>query len=252
MKKPSNTSLFLFFIICLLACETVSAKPPFIGVFNSKENSYGDVVTIIFNDGGKGIIGSVPFLWKLGPAQNQIILTGSFAGNPQKADSATVVFDPEKKEIKFLDEKLNRGESLFGGESFHYTTNEIPKQLHNHLLHFDGTQWSMTHGCTNTIFALSLTNHLEDLRKLEEGIRNEGLYCRFEMGIAGDEINFVGVDVRDVAIAREYSKKQITQSSLSVKIRKSGEKNVFEVWKNGKKVDEEQFENGKPVPIWLR
>jgi hypothetical protein len=251
MKKPSNTSLILYFIICLLACETVSAKPPFIGVFSNKGDSYG-VMTLILNDDGKGIVGPGAFLWKTGPAKNQITLTGSFAGNPQKADSATVVFDPEKKEIKFLDETLYRGESLFRGETFHYTTNQIPKWLHNHLIHFDGTEWSMTHACNDTIFALALTNHLEDLRKLEQAIRNEGLYCRFEMGIAGDKINLLGVDVRDVAIARDYSTKQITQSSLSVKIRKSGEKNVFEIWENGKKAGEEHFENGKPIPTWVR
>lgn len=211
-----------------------------------------DRFTLMLNDDGKGIMGSGSFLWKLGPAKNQITLIGSFAGNPQKADSAMVVFDPEKKEIKFLDEKLYRGESLFHGRTLYHTTNQIPKWLHNRLLHFDGTEWSLTHGCNDTIFALSVTNHLEDLHKLEQGIRNEGLYCRFEPGIAGDKINLLAVDERDVTLARDYSTGQIIRSLLSVRIRKSGGKNVFEIWENGNKSGEEHFENGKPVPTWGR
>lgn len=251
MRKPFIAYLVLLFTAVLISNETAPAKPPFIGVFDNKGDGFG-AMTLILNDDGKGIIGPGSFLWKLGPAKNQITLTGSFAGNPQKADSATVVFDPEKKEIKFLDEKLYRGESLFHGRTFYYTTNQIPKFLHNRLLHFDGTEWSLTHGCNDTIFALSVTNHLEDLHKLEQAIRNEGLYCRFGQGIAGDNISLLGVDVRDVTLARDYSTKQITQASLSAKIRKSGEKNVFEIWGDGKKLGEEPFENGKPVPTWVR
>jgi hypothetical protein len=252
MKRPFITYLVLILSVVLISNDTALAKPPFIGVFSSKGGNglYG--LTLMLNDDGKGIIGPGPFLWKLGPATNQITLTGSFAGNPQKADSATVVFDPEKKEIRFLDEKLYHGESLFRNQTFYYTTNQIPKWLHNHLLHFNGTEWSLTHGCNDTIFALSVTNHLVDLHKLEQAIRNEGLYCRFNTGIAGDKINFLAVDERDVALARDYSTDQIVQSLLSIKVRKSGGKNVFEIWENGKKSGEEHFENGKPVPTWIR
>lgn len=251
MKKPSISCLILVLVLCLAASESMLASPPFVGVFKNKGGAAWPML-LIFNDDGKGIVGPGRFLWKTGAAKNQITLTGSFSGNPQKSDSVTVMFDPEKKEIKFLDDKLNHGESLFHGETFYFTTNQIPKGLHNQLLHFDGTDWSMTHGCTDTILAFGVTNHLGDLRRLEQAIRDEGLYCRFNMGIAGDPINLLAVDVRDVDLARDYSKKVINQASLSVKIRKSEKNTIFEVWRDGKKVGEERFENGKPIPTWVR
>ena len=206
---------------------------------------------LIFNDDGKGAIGPGYFLWKQGPS-NQITLTGSFSGNPKKSDSVTVVFDSDKRVVKFPDKELDHGKSLFHGATFFYKTNGIPKSLHNRLLHFDGTTWSLTHGCVDTVFAIGVTNHFKDLRKIEGAIQPEGLYCYFGTSIAGDKMNFIGVDVRDINLAREYCTNLIAHDSLSVKIRKSADSNIFETWESGKKQGEEQFENGKPVYTWGR
>jgi hypothetical protein len=255
MKRPFITYLVFIFSIFLISNETASAKPPFIGVFNSGGED-SSRFTLIINDDGKGVVGvGGPFVWKLGPAKNQIKLTGSFAGDPKKADSVTVVFDPEKKEIKFSDEKLYRGESLFHRKTLYYTTNQIPEFLHNHLLHFDGTEWSLTHGCNDTIFVLSVTNHAEDLHKIENSLRAEGVYCYFNRGIVAEPFSNqpnLDIDERDVALARRYTTNETVKSSLTVQIRKSGDSNIFEIWENGKKLGEEHYKNGDPVPNWGR
>jgi hypothetical protein len=160
--------------------------------------------------------------------------------------------------MRFVSEILYGGNlPLFKGETLYCTTNRSldidPHWLHNYLLHFDGTGNSLTHGCIDTIFALSVTNHMEDLRKLEQAIRNQaGFYCQYEPGIAGDKMNLLGVDARDVALVRDFSTNQIVRHSMSVRIRKSDEDDVFEIWENGKKAGEEKYENGKPIPTWMR
>jgi len=239
--------LFLAIVVVVMAKETKTPEPAFIGVFSNKKSSI-DELRLVLNEDGKGAIfgmAFVPLLWKLGPTNNQITLTCS-SRKDHETNSMVIIFDPEKNEIKFLPNKFSFNETLY------LTTNQPPKRLHNILLHFDGTENSLTHGCNDTIFALDLTNHVEDLHKLEHAIQEEGLFCRFNTGIAGDTMNLLAVDLRDVTLARTYATNQIIQSSLSVKIRKSGEKNIFEVWESGKKSREEHYKNDEPVPTWVR
>ncbi len=221
MTKPFNTWLVLLFSVILILNETALAKPPFIGVFSNNKGS-DEEFTLTLMDDGKAVISDmafVPFLWKPGPTNNQIILTASLGGD-HKTNSVVIVFDSEKKEIHFLPNDLSYDQTLY------LTTNEIPKQLHNILLHFDGTAISLEHPI-DTIFALDITNHTGDLHKLQQAIKEEGLHCDFNMGIAGDWINHLAVDARDVVLVRSYATNQIIQSSLSVKIRISGEKNIL-------------------------
>jgi len=247
IKKKFIACVFLALAVVVLAKEIKMSGQTFVGVFSNMKSS-NDELRLVLNDDGKGAIfgmAFVPLLWKLGPTNNQITLTYS-TRNDHETNLLVIIFDPEKSEIKFLPNKFSFTETL------HLTTNQPPKRLHNILLHFDGTENSLVHGCTDTIGALSMTNHVEDLRKLEHAIQEEGLYCRFNTGIAGEQMNLLAVDVRDVALVRTYATNQIIQSLLSVKIRKSGEKNIFEVWEGGKKTREEHYNNNGPVPTWVR
>jgi hypothetical protein len=162
MKKPFITFLVLLFTVVLISNETASAKPPFIGVFSNKASGF-DIKTMMLMDDGKGMIcgggGCGPVVWKLGTTNGDIILNGP----EEDAKNIMVHYDSEKKTITFLNEEL-----AGGGGPLLFITNEVPnaKELQKKLRYFDGSQESLEP--KGAVFALCVTNHLDDLTKLQK------------------------------------------------------------------------------------
>jgi len=239
--------LFLAFAIATVAdAAATDTNQPFVGVYQNKESEF-EAGGIALNNDGKGALISIalgPIFWKSGPEKNQLTLIGSFGGDPRKSNSIVVFFDPDKKAI------LMHGTNSAAGDRYYLTTNQVPVGLHNLLLHFDGTEQSMSHP-TDTVFAMSVTNHVEDLQKLHEFLGRNGFLCDVHAPQLPEPS--LEIDVRDLALAKSYATNAIVRLSLTVKIRMSITTNIFEVWKDGKKSAKEHYKyNNGYVPEWPR
>jgi len=233
MKKAPIVSLILVLVMTMRANGAAPEKPAFIGVFSNKEDGF-DTKAIMLMEDGKGVlslaVASVPVVWKLGPTNGDIILTGPF----DNLKNLVVHFDSAKKTITILDKEVAED----SGPLF-FITNEIPnvKELQKKLRHFDGTKESLDP--KYAVFAISLTNHLDDLVKLQKTVHDQQLPC----ALTGDP-KLLLVDMRDFEELRKLATNEISDDSLSVRIRGSKDTSDFEVWEKGKKIRVEPYNFG--------
>jgi hypothetical protein len=230
MKK----SFIIFFAITIatvvIADETATTKQPFIGVFSNKASG-SDVKTIMLMDGGKGMVcgggGCGPVVWKLGTTNGDIILTGP----DDDYKNVVVHYASDKKTITILNEDLAEGSG-----PLLFITNEVPnaKELQKKLRYFDGSEESLE--LKGAVFAFSVTNHLDDLNKLQKVVHDQDLPC----ALTGDP-KFLLVYLRDFDQVRKIATEEIVHDSLSVQIRNDKDSSDFEVWENGKKIRVEPY-----------
>ena len=107
-------------------------------------------------------------IWKLGTTNGDIILTGP----ENDAKNMMVHYDPDKQIITILDKSFaeDSGPLIF-------ITNEVPnaKELQKQFRYFDGSQESLEP--KGAIFAFSVTNHLDDLTKLQKSSYDQDVPC---------------------------------------------------------------------------
>lgn len=87
-------------------------------------------------------------------------------------------------------------------------------------------------------FGLSTPDHLSDWQKLREELMKADIACN-EIVSLGTISCFIFPDRFDRA--RSVAAEAIAQHSLTVRIRKESESNFFEVYEQGKKVNEEKY-----------
>jgi hypothetical protein len=227
--------LILVFVFGLLACEAAPAKPPFLGVFGNKAEGFS-TKTIMLMDDGKGMVcgggGCGPVVWKLGVTNGDIILNGP----EDDAKNIIVHYDSDKKTITFLNEELSEG-----GGPLLFITNEVPnaKELQKKLRYFDGSQESLEP--KGAVFAYGVTNHLDDLTKLQKIVHDQDVPCM----VTGDP-KFLLVYLRDFDQVKKIATEEIAHDHLSLRIRNNKDTRDFEVWENGEKIRVEP-DNGKGV-----
>jgi hypothetical protein len=230
MQKSLFAYLIFALAIFLMANETVSAKLPFIGVFSNKASGF-DTKTIMLMEDGKGMVsgggGSMPVVWKLGTTNGDIILNGP----DDDYKNVIVHYDSDKKTITILNEDLAEGSG-----PLLFITNEVPNatELQKKLRYFDGSQESLD--LKGAVFAFSVTNHLDDLNKLQKVVHDQDLPC----ALTGDP-KFLLVYLRDFDRVRKIATEEIVRDSLSVQIRNDKDSSDFEIWENGKKIRVEPY-----------
>jgi hypothetical protein len=137
-----------------------------------------------------------------------------------------VHYDPDKKIITILDKRFaeDSGPLIF-------ITNEVPnaKELQKQFRYFDGSQESLEP--KGAVFAFSVTNHLDDLTKLQKAVHDQEVQCE----VTGDP-KFLLVYLRDFDQVRKIAIKEIARDQLSVRIRNNKDTRNYEVWKKGKKI----------------
>jgi len=187
----------------------------------------------MLDNGGKGFYCGVPVLWKIQETNNQVILTGPF-GSGQKKESLTLRYDLQKKEFAFLDPN-RAGET----GTLQFVTNQIPDEFKSALQtlrYFDGTQESLVP--QYTIFANVRSEPKNDLEKLKAAIRQQHFVCDDNGSEVGPALL---VDLRNLDLVKEVATNAIVKDSLTVRIRRDKEGEIWEVWENGKNVREEPY-----------
>jgi hypothetical protein len=233
--KPLITCLILIFVIGLFACESVPAKPPFLGVFSNKASGF-NIRTIMLMDDGKGMVcgggGCDPIVWELGATNGDIIITEP-VGDYQKGESSVIHYDAGRNTITFL-----KSEAAGDGGRLLFITNEVPnaKELQKKLRYFEGSRESLEP--KGAVFALCVTNHLDDLTKLQKAIRNQDMPCQLSIPpemIGGPK--YLLIYLRDLDQAKKIATKEIARDHLlSVQIRNNKDTSGFEVWEKGNKI----------------
>jgi hypothetical protein len=94
---------------------------------------------------------------------------------------------------------------------------------------------------------LCVTNHLDDLTKLQKTIHDQDIPCEIlqPMEMIGGP-KYLLIYLRDFDQVRMIATKEIAHNSLSVQIRNDKDTKDFEVWENGKKIRVEPY-TGKGV-----
>jgi hypothetical protein len=88
-------------------------------------------------------------------------------------------------------------------------------------------------------FALSRPDHLGDWQKLQDEFLKADIACNEGVSSLGTFSCFISPDRFDHA--RSVASVAITRDSLSVRVRKESESDLFEVYEQGKKVNEESY-----------
>jgi len=99
--------------------QTNALNPPYLGIFESKDG----YVSLMLDIDGKGLLSSVPILWKNSQTNDQIVITGPF-GLGQKKESLSLGYNAEKREFFFLDKS-----PVAESGALQFVTNQIPKEL---------------------------------------------------------------------------------------------------------------------------
>jgi hypothetical protein len=94
-------------------------------------------------------------------------------------------------------------------------------------------------------FALSTPGHLGDWQKLQDEFLKADIACNEGVSSLGTFSCFISPDRFDHA--RSVASEAITQNSLTIRIRKESESDLFEIYEKGKKVNEESY-TVKPAP----
>jgi hypothetical protein len=95
-------------------------------------------------------------------------------------------------------------------------------------------------GQKNSIeFAMSTPDHLGDWQKLQDELVKADIGCHEGASSLGKLSCFISPDRFNHA--RSVALQLITQDSLTVRIRKESESDLFEVYEQGKKVNEESY-----------
>ena len=88
-------------------------------------------------------------------------------------------------------------------------------------------------------FALSTPNHISDWQQVQNKLRAEGIECSENASSLGGLS--CSIPERSFQHAKEIIAKLVSSNSLTVRIRKQNDSEIFEVYEKGKKVTEQSY-----------
>src|SRR5687767_8173037 len=88
-------------------------------------------------------------------------------------------------------------------------------------------------------FALSTPNHITDYQQVQNKLRAEGIECSENVSSLGTLS--CSIPERSFQHAKEIIAKLVPSDSLTVRIRKQNDSDLFEIYEQGKKITEEDY-----------